>query len=445
MLLSFRFANHRSFRDEQHLNLTPVYGAGQGGLSDPIDAVPVVGIFGANASGKSNVINAFDYFSRMVGTSDRESEPGVGLARQPFRLDPEARLEPSSYVADLAINDTRYTYGFRLNDDEVLEEWLYSFPLRKKRVVFERTGKEFSWGEESRRSNIRRLAEITSPTALFLSVSARFVSRSSSGQSPDETSDSLHAVFSWLWQRMLRARPQGISPRQMAANLSRSLSDSVRRSVVVDLLRAADVGLRDVLVLGPDDDQALAEFARRVAELSKAEQDRVRRLVIREERIQFLHYGAIGDVMLDIPDESSGTLRLLELATRATSVLERGGLFLVDEIDSSLHPLLTASIVRLFRSESVNRKRAQLVFTSHDATLLGNLDGEEVLARDQVWFTEKGEDGTSELFPLAEFKPRRRGENRTRRYLNGNYGAIPELSMHLFETAIVSRVEFDAS
>jgi uncharacterized protein len=148
-------------------------------------------------------------------------------------------------------------------------------------------------------------------------------------------------------------------------------------------------------------------------------------------------------VMLDIPDESSGTLRLLDLASRAISVLEQGGLFLVDEIDASLHPLLTASIVRLFSSRLVNRTRAQLIFTSHDATLLGNLDGEEILARDQVWFTEKDEDGTSELFPLAEFKPRRQGENRTRRYLNGSYGAIPELSMHLFEAAIASRIEFD--
>jgi predicted ATP-dependent endonuclease of OLD family len=242
---------------------------------------------------------------------------------------------------------------------------------------------------------------------------------------------------------MLRARPQGASPRQMAVNISRSLSDSVRRTVVVDMLRAADVGLRDVLVLGPNDDEALVEFARNT-ELSKTEQDRTRRLAGREERIQFLHHGAISDVMLDIYDESSGTLRLLELATRAISVLERGGLFLVDEIDASLHPLLTASLVRLFRSAHVNRTHAQLVFTSHDATLLGNLDGEEVLARDQVWFTEKDEDGTSELFPLAEFKPRRQGENRTRRYLNGNYGAIPELSMHLFENAIASRIEFDA-
>ena len=173
------------------------------------------------------------------------------------------------------------------------------FLYEKKGLSLSAPEKILVGGEESRRSNIRRLAEITAPTALFLSVSARFVSRSASDQNPDETSDSLHNVFSWLWQRMLRAGPQGISPRHMAANISRSLSDSVRRSVVVDLLRAADVGLRDMLLLRPDDDQALAEFASRAGELSKIEQDRARRLTAREERIQFLHHGAIGDVMLE--------------------------------------------------------------------------------------------------------------------------------------------------
>ncbi len=231
----------------------------------------------------------------------------------------------------------------------------------------------------------------------------------------------------------------------MAANFSRSLADPNRRAVVVDLLRAADVGLRDILLIEPeDDDDLLAQINRRSAELSKAEQERIRRLARREGRVQFLHYGAVGDVMLDITDESSGTLRLLELAARGINVLERGGLFLVDEIDASLHPLLTASLVRLFGLPLINRSHAQLIFTSHDATLLGNLDGEEVLRRDEVWFTEKDDDGASTLFPLAEFKPRRQGENRPRRYLNGSYGAVPELSMRLFEAALTSRLDADA-
>lgn len=117
---------------------------------------------------------------------------------------------------------------------------------------------------------------------------------------------------------------------------------------------------------------------------------------------------------------------------------------LVDEIDASLHPLLTASLIRIFQSPTTNGPGAQLIFTSHDATLLGSIDGDDALKRDQVWFTSKDGDGASELFPLADFKPRREGENRQKRYLNGNYGAIPELSMRLFEQAITGRADSGA-
>lgn len=440
MLLSFRFKNHRSFRDEQHLNLVPVYGTTTSDAKSVLDAVPVVGIFGANASGKSNVVSAFYYLSRMVGLSDRESEPGRGPQRQPFRLNPDTAAEPSSYAVDLLIDEVRHTYGFTLDDQQIREEWLYSYPKRKKRVIFERTEQHFDWGEESGRSRLKRVADITAPTALFLSASARFDSRSSTEKRRDETSASLHDTFSWLWQRMSRVQPSTAGPWNQT-NYSRWLANPERRPVIVDLLRAADVGLQDAFVSTSDDDDVLEKVSAFPEEVSKNERDRLRRLGRREGQVQFLHYGAVGNVTLDVTDESSGTLRLLELAARAIPVIERGGLFLVDEIDASLHPLLTASLVRLFRSTSVNKRRAQLVFTTHDATLLGNLDGEDVLERDEVWFTEKRDDGSSELFPLSEFKPRREGENRQRRYLNGSYGAIPEISMNLFEQALSSRID----
>jgi uncharacterized protein len=443
VLLSFRFANHRSFRDEQQLNLAPVYETIASDTKSELDALPVAGIFGANASGKSNVVSAFYYLSRMVGQSDRESEPGRGPQRQPFRLNPDTATEPSSYAVDLLIDGVRHTYGFILDDQQILEEWLHSYPLRKKRVVFERTEQHFDWGEESGKSRLKRVADITAPTALFLSTSARFEARSSTEGGRDETSAALHDTFSWLWQRMSRVQPSTAGPWNQA-NYSRWLANPERRSLIVDLLRAADVGLQDVFVTTTDDGDALEQVSALPEEVSKSERDRLRRLGRREGQVQFLHYGAVGNVTLEVTDESSGTLRLLELAARAIPILERGGLFLVDEIDASLHPLLTASLVRLFRSTSVNRRRAQLVFTTHDATLLGNLDGEDVLQRDEVWFTEKRADGSSDLFPLSEFKPRREGENRQRRYLNGSYGAIPEISMNLFEQALSSRMNSDA-
>lgn len=426
MLLSFRFANHRSFRDEQQLNLSPVYGVDGAPVGEgSIEAVPVVGIFGANASGKSNVISAFDYMSRMVGESDRESEPGLGLRRQPFLLDPEIATLPSSYAVDLALDGVRHTYGFTVDDQQIIEEWLHSYPSRRKRVVFERSGQDFNWGEESRRSGIRRLAEIVAPTALFLSVSARFDPHSSSEADGREGPlASLHDTFSWLWQKVSYDRTPN-NRRIRESSYSRWLADPRRRAAIVRLLRAADVGLQDVSVTRTPIGSINDDINTFVSE------------------IKFLHHGAVNNVTLKVGDESSGTLRLLQLAGRAIPVLENGGLFLVDEIDSSLHPLLTASLVSLFQSATVNTRRAQLVFTTHDATLLGPLDGEDVLRRDQVWFTDKDDDGASELVPLAEFRPRRQGENRQKRYLNGSYGAIPELSMRLLEQAVMSRMDAD--
>lgn len=436
MLLSFRFANHRSFRDEQQLNLLPIYGAdGTPDGQDALEAVPVAGIFGANASGKSNIISALGYLSDMVGRSDRESEPGLGPRRQPFLLAPEVAAEPSSYAVDVMVDGVRHTYGFTLDDDQVLEEWLYSYPFHKKRIIFERAEGDFHWGEKSGQSSIKRLADITAATALFLSVSARFESRRPAESGRDETSASLHGTFSLLWQKISQAGPStGISP----LSYSRLPSSPERRAALIDLLRAADIGLQDVFTRSADDE--VTEFLTHGEKIPAPEGSGVssrRRL----DRLRFLHRGSVGGVTLSVGDESSGTLRLLQLASRAISVLDSGGIFLVDEIDASLHPLLTAGLVRLFQSPAVNKNGAQLVFTSHDATLLGSIDGEDVLRRDQVWFTSKGDDGASELFPLAEFKPRRQGENRQKRYLNGSYGAIPELSMRLFEQAVTSRMD----
>ena len=394
---------------------------GEPDAETPFEAVPVAGIFGANASGKSNIIGAFSYLSEMVGLSDRVSEPGPDFRprREPFRLDPDMTGQPSSYAVDVLINGIRHTYGFAIDEREITEEWLYAYPLRRKRVVFERTKQHFEWGEESRRSSIRRLEEIIAPTALFLSVSARFDAQASATRARDETTASLHEAFSWIYRGISRVRPATTSRR----NWARLLMASDRGPAIVEMLRAADVGLEGISVLMPTEEDLDSEP--------------------RRERVQFMHRGSDGNVPFDLADESSGTLRLFELTARALPILEDGGLFLVDEIDASLHPLLTASLIRLFQSPKANKSRAQLIFTTHDATLLGSIDGEDVLRRDEVWFTSKRVDGSSELFPLAEFKPRRQGENRQKRYLNGSYGAIPDLSMSMFERAVTSRIDTD--
>ncbi|MFC6931166.1 ATP/GTP-binding protein [Actinomadura yumaensis] len=141
---------------------------------------------------------------------------------------------------------------------------------------------------------------------------------------------------------------------------------------------------------------------------------------------------------MSLKEQSTGTQSLYRLARPAFVALDRGTPFVVDEIDSSLHPFLTAQLIRLFRDPATNPRGAQLVFTSHDVSLLGRIQGEEILRRDHIWFTEKDDCGATELFPVSEFKPRR-DENRERRYLAGRYGAVPVVNDELFVAALASR------
>ncbi|WFE38825.1 ATP-binding protein [Micromonospora sp. WMMD998] len=434
--MSFRFANHRSFRDEQQLNLTPAY------RDDAHDqAVRVVGIFGANASGKSNCLHALAFMRRFVIFSDREVEPGLGVAREPYRMTPDSLDAPSHYVVDLSLDGVRHTYGYTLDNDGVIDEWLYHYPLKRKRRVFERNGDSFSWGEDSgQRALLERIAEVTAPAALFLSTIARFDHRpaATDGAEPEPLRD----VYRWFQRMSSRSQPH------LGGRLSGGYrpgwpeSDASRRTVI-DLLRAADVGIVDVVEVTStvtEDQPALSRDPGNERRMLRNPRNPLER---ERKRLRFAHQGPAGEVQFELAEESTGTQQLLGLAIEAADVLSGGGTMCVDEIDASLHSLLTAKLIGLFQSAASNPRGSQLIFTSHDAALLGAIDTEEILRRDEIWFTEKDADGASTLYPLTDFKPRKDGENRQRRYLNGNYGAVPDLSAYLFEQALAARGPVD--
>jgi AAA15 family ATPase/GTPase len=155
----------------------------------------------------------------------------------------------------------------------------------------------------------------------------------------------------------------------------------------------------------------------------------VRRARAREDRkrVSFLHKGSAGSYPIPLAAQSAGTQALFAYAAPLLTALDEGTLFVVDEIDASLHPVLTARLIGLFQSPAANPRGAQLLLTTHDVTLLGRSGGEDILKRDQIWFADKDDSGATEIFALSEFKPRK-DENRERRYLGGSYGAVPFIS-----------------
>lgn len=406
MLLSFRVANHRSIKEEQQLLLAPVYATDRPEGTDWA-AVPVAAVFGANAAGKSNVVGALRYMAEMVQHSLPLADPGAGVRRNPFALDGEGPVEPSWYIADLLLDGIRHTYGFSVDDEHVRDEWLYSYPHGRKRVVFQRSGGEFlTVGDALPRRELDLVLKITASNVLFLSVAAR------AGQ------EAVLPVYEWFARAVSFQMPVGAADQRLIIRrIAKVLEQPGRASQIVTLLKSADLGILDVG----------AEVRNGADSLQNSS------TVVWVEQ-----QGRHGPVRLDYHDQSAGTRALLAYAGPVLAALETGGLLVVDEIDSSLHPRLTAHLIHLFQDGTTNPRGAQLLLTTHDASLLGRSGGRDILKRDQVWFVEKDEYGETTLFPLSDFKPRQE-ENRERRYLGGSYGAVPMLNEELFEAAVAAR------
>lgn len=399
MLRSFRLVNHRSIAEEQELLLMPAWQTDK-------SVVPVTAIYGANASGKSNVISGLVFMRSAVLRSFAEWEVDEGVPRKPFRLSAKSRAQPSVYVAELVIDGVPYTYGFSIDDTEVVEEWLYSYPEKRRRTLFDRKRGEIRFGSTlgELKPKLEVLEELTRSNSLFLSAAARV------------NLDVLAPVYRWFQSSLRIRRPSQRSFRLLAEQIWHFLDRKPEnRDRLVSLLAAADVGITGVHV-------------------EEVVDRGYRNNVVLE--LRFEH--GVEEELFELGDESDGTLSWLELLPVVLDALDEGAVVAVDEIDTSLHPLLTAQLVGLFQDPEANAKNAQLIFTTHDTSLLGTMIGDKVLDRDQIWFVQKDDAGATELYPLTDFKPRQ-DQNLERRYLGGSYGAVPVLDHQDFVNAVRDR------
>ncbi len=407
MLLRFRVANYRSVRADHELSLVATeFNEGTARLTGvraegrEIAVVPVAGIFGANASGKSNVLAALRAMREAVRTSLAEWAQAEGVPREPFALEAQARDETTLFEVDLLLGQrkVRYTYGFELSDERVEAEWLHAYPHRHKQVWFDREanrdrGEEFHFPGDGLKGGKERLAEFTRPNSLFLTVAASL------------NHPQLSAVHRWFLDNLWIVTP-GDDVALRGSYTRELLTDSRRgaqhQKQIEALLRVADLGIAGL----------------QVAPSLPAEQ-----------RVRLLHHSGTGKpVPLDFArQESLGTFAWFSFLGPLLSVLDQGSVLLVDELDASLHPMLAAEVIRLFQDPEANLHGAQLIFTTHDATLLGTSMVGRPLDRDQVWITAKRRTGETELYPLIDARPRKE-ENLERGYLRGRYGGVPRVT-----------------
>lgn len=407
MLIEFRVENHRSLRDEQVLTME----AGRvGNETDPRPRqvaghseklLTVAGLYGANASGKSNVLAALEFMREAVLSSHRLWAPDGGVPRNPYAWGSK-KAEPSLFEVTFLLNDVRLQYGFVASDRCFSEEWLYAWPNGKKQVWFERDNSTFKFGERLKGEN-RLIVDVTRPNALFLSAAVQ------------HGHPQLAAIFSWFRSfEPINLSQDGFPfiPFRMLSRLqetgqqtmfSQEESPKTVLEHFCDFLKQADFGVVDL----------------RVEENRSYDK--------RPGRSFFLkHKSESDDAWLPLREESHGTQTLFYMALPILQVLREGGVLLVDELERSLHPALARQIIHQFNDPTTNPNNAQIIFTTHDTNLLGTTVGEPALRRDQVWLTEKDDEGATVLYPLTDYKPRK-AENLERGYLQGRYGAIPFL------------------
>ena len=417
MLIEFKVANYRSFREEQTLSFV-ASNTDKGVLPENLIDLPLPGmsglsylksiaLFGPNASGKSNLLLAFKNLCSFAANS---SSIGVApIPVEPFKLDADSKKCPTSFEITFVTEGIRYLFGLSVFQERVTEEYLIAYPKGLPQQWYHRhwdaDKKEYDWDfKASFKKGRAALEKTTRPDATFLSTGAQF------------EHEQLKTVRTWFEKiaSILYVGEEGL------LNLTAQLLDAsvIDRKDVLALLQAADLGISDIRI----------------------KKEIVEGGTPNKYRTQFSTYGPSGDyhtdyhidyqpsfhhsgwqlpVVMKHQEESQGTLNYFSILGPCLAALKHSRFEMIDELDASLHPQLAEALIRFFNKQS---KTSQLLFTTHNPFLLGN----KVLRRDQVWFTEKDKTGASKLFPLTDFSPRK-DEARVKAYMSGRYGAVPFL------------------
>lgn len=383
--------------------------------------LPVAAVFGPNASGKSNILSACTWVRDAVQHSLRLWDDRIPLEPFAFGAGPN---RPSEFVIEYLIDGVRFEYVVEVNNERVLYEGLFHYPEKKRRRIFERDDSNFKI--QRGLGILSGTRELLTERTLALSIARRFNEPLVSKFAREITSIQTLGVTprrGHFGGRALRAWPRSTvqwfeEHDQLSlfgdGKFAESDSGLGDRGQALALLRLADLGIEDVVI----DTQEI-----RFPDSSET---------YPQQRVRLLHRTGGERIPLDLAAESEGTRTWFQLIGPVLSALRYGSLLLFDELDASLHPTLSAQLIRLFHDPTTNPSGAQLIFTSHDTSLLNHLN------RDEVWLTEKRPDGSTRLGALAEFAGERvrKSQNLENAYLHGRFGALPQVDQAVFLRAL---------
>lgn len=424
MLLQFSIKNFRTFKDTATLSLVASnYDKGTRESENVFEnerfnyrLLKSAVIYGANASGKSKLLEAFAFMRHLVINSSKESQKGETIEVEPFRLSKETENEPSEFEIIFVFEGELFRYGFEATKEKIISEWLYHRPKTKEVELFYREGSQFDIHSRNFAKGSTVAKEgLVRDNALLLSVAAQF------------NEQTAIAVTNWFKRFKYISGLHEIGYQGFTIDKTENPTQKLK---ILELLKAADLGIHDIKLQKLDTDNLPKGMPKEIRDKILNE--------IKEENTEFIEdvltthkkydtqKQAVGTVNFSIDeDESSGTRKFFALTGPILDVIENGYTLVVDELDSKLHPNLVCKIVSLFNSKEFNPKNAQLIFNTHDTNLLSS----GLFRRDQIWFTNKNRYGEAKLYSLADFKSDevKKNEPFEGNYIRGKYGAVPYL------------------
>ena len=398
MILEFSITNFLSFKDKATFSMIANASSGLEDnyvVVDDKKVLKTAAIYGANASGKSNLFKVLTMVILMLRSSNN-ADINAKLPIVPFKFDNDFINKPSEFEIKFIVDEIRYVYGFIANKDKIYEEYLYYYPNGRETKIFDRSNvSEYSYTQKDERV-LREIEVKNASNKFFLATATNW------------NFEKTRPVYDFLTKGI--GTCFNLETLKVMALNEYAKNDSNLKEFALDFLKKTDFNIDDYKVMEvfvPED--ILLEFKKKnnIHEISKVWQ------------VLFKHKGS--DSYLSLEEESIGTQMVFAFIPFIADTIKNKKVLIIDELDKSLHPFLVHYIVEMFNDKDINKNAAQLIFNTHDTNLLDL----NILRRDQIWFTEKNNDtGESELYSLSDFSVRKL-ENVEKGYMLGRYGAVP--------------------
>ncbi|MBK2256668.1 AAA family ATPase [Francisella philomiragia] len=412
MLIEFSVSNFRSIKEETSFSMISSKSENKNAFEKSIankntSLYKSSCIYGLNAGGKSNLLKAIATMKEIVLTSDKlpdDSSQEKYNDFQPYLFDNHSKDEPSLFEVVFAIGETKYQYGFKILNNKIIEEWLYVYESHRPQKWFVRENDKYNYSAQFKGEK-KTWENSTREDSLFLTTAIKL------------NSEQLKPIFNWF-RMLLIINRKNLSDRVLNTFVYNNESNN-NKNKILEFIQKADFAITDFSfkerAYSSDDLKKLPKELQNMLEGKKTID------------VKTTHTNQHGTFSLDFERESDGTRRIFNDAGLFLKVLENDKMpapIFIDELDIHLHPNLVKQIVEIFNSDKLNKYNNQLIFTTHNTSLLAK----GIFEREQIWFIDRNKDQESELYSLADFGERKSDSNSfEKRYLEGRYGAVPIL------------------